>query len=776
MATIDKISYFNPPVAPIKGQDGQIVRYAELKPRRSLTLSQIHSLITEDQTLKELIEGLRSQETADLRREYKNSRLPFVTFSADFSDSKRSKSGVTNPTGYLCLDFDHIGSEAQVEDLKQKLSKDPQLGPVLLFRSPSGDGLKVVIELDQEIKGDPDIKRAFKAVDFYIKETYKLEIDPACKNIDRTCYLSYDPEAILTDGLTTFDIDLWESRIPAPVEVRPQPQTRPQTIDQRPLRETIGSGSSDDLDRAIRAVEDIESSGIDITSDYSVWLRIGYALSTLGEAGRDLYHRVSKYYPDYNYEDTDRQFTACLASDQRGGSGVRLESLFAIAREAGVDLRPDPEYISSLRSQKFDPATDFGGSEAYQGSQRVNPSDPTYNPAKSPENDLIGQTRQILRDIDSRLKRGNLTPSQVEDLLRDQIRQIQEVSPQSSPDWLLAPTTEDQITEEESKLPEGLITGYKIGDQTLEIGAGCLTGFVAPTNHGKTILLLNLILNCAKKYPDKKFILFTYEERSNRIIEYLLNIYLEDLRLSQTSTNRRVLKGYYKYNRSLTYFDPQVCQDFNDRKDLFYRTYIETGRILIKYVDSDSRTLCNQLRYLSEKGIGGVFVDYMQFIPKDPRSKAPTRQEELKQICISLKDTANETGLPIVLACQFNREVACMLDIHPTKVGEAGDIERILSEMYGLWQFGKKERQLSQAESNDPDYKYWRDKADQVSLSYHDKPIEQGGLLIEVLKSRDLPTGKKDLFTLYKDTGRLIPNDTEQTLISRPDWDFAQLL
>ena len=65
--------------------------------------------------------------------------------------------------------------------------------------------------------------------------------------------------------------------------------------------------------------------------------------------------------------------------------------------------------------------------------------------------------------------------------------------------------------------------------------------------------------------------------------------------------------------------------------------------------------------------------------------KTYSRQEELKQICISLKDIAVETGLPIILGAQFNRTVTNPLHLHATKIGEAGDIERIANLIIGLW-------------------------------------------------------------------------------------------
>ena len=51
--------------------------------------------------------------------------------------------------------------------------------------------------------------------------------------------------------------------------------------------------SSNNLDADIKAlVEQVEASGIDITSNYQDWLDIGFALvEALGEDGRDFFHR-----------------------------------------------------------------------------------------------------------------------------------------------------------------------------------------------------------------------------------------------------------------------------------------------------------------------------------------------------------------------------------------------------------------------------------------------------------------------------------------------------
>ena len=83
---------------------------------------------------------------------------------------------------------------------------------------------------------------------------------------------------------------------------------------------------------------------------------------------------------------------------------------------------------------------------------------------------------------------------------------------------------------------------------------------------------------------------------------------------------------------------------------------------------------------------GAIFIDYIQLLNlPEGKYKTYSRQEEIKEICIALKDVAVETGLPIILGAQFNREVVNQLRIHATKIGEAGDIERIANLIVGFW-------------------------------------------------------------------------------------------
>ena len=47
-------------------------------------------------------------------------------------------------------------------------------------------------------------------------------------------------------------------------------------------------------------VREIEQRAIDITPNYKDWVELGFALvDGLGENGREYYHRISRFYPNY---------------------------------------------------------------------------------------------------------------------------------------------------------------------------------------------------------------------------------------------------------------------------------------------------------------------------------------------------------------------------------------------------------------------------------------------------------------------------------------------
>jgi len=93
----------------------------------------------------------------------------------------------------------------------------------------------------------------------------------------------------------------------------------------------------------------IESTSIDIAPNYTDWRDLGFALAdALGENGRNYYHRLSLFYPSYSQSETDKQYSACLASH---GHGVTVKTLYHLAKSAGIDIAIKTQ-TNSVASQK----------------------------------------------------------------------------------------------------------------------------------------------------------------------------------------------------------------------------------------------------------------------------------------------------------------------------------------------------------------------------------------------------------------------------------------
>lgn len=133
-----------------------------------------------------------------------------------------------------------------------------------------------------------------------------------------------------------FNPDDWNAAASEKVPAAPSPTVGTSS---NPPSKGVAAGWG--INPAILAlVEAVEASGIDITSTYSDWLTIAFALvSEFGEDGRAIFHRLSRFYPHYDYNDADRQYSHCLND---GSREITIASLFHIAKLYGVrwDLPP----------------------------------------------------------------------------------------------------------------------------------------------------------------------------------------------------------------------------------------------------------------------------------------------------------------------------------------------------------------------------------------------------------------------------------------------------
>ena len=247
---------------------------------------------------------------------------------------------------------------------------------------------------------------------------------------------------------------------------------------------------------------------------------------------------------------------------------------------------------------------------------------------------------------------------------------------------LLKPSSEQGIIDEIRNTSPGLRVGMKIGGIDLELPGGAITIIAGPTSHGKTTLLINLALGLLKQNSNKSIYFFSYEESRSSIISLFLNTFLGK---ELSKNNRRSIESFFREGHC-KHLKEEAKEDFLRDKTVFFETLLDNGRLNVHYSEMTAEQVCQAIKYLKKnrEDIGAIFIDYMQLLNLLDSGKL-SRQEQLKHVCLMLKDCAVETGLPIILGAQFNRQVSCEADLSPIYISEAGDIERIASLILGFW-------------------------------------------------------------------------------------------
>jgi hypothetical protein len=157
-------------------------------PHKTATIFQIYNAITGD-FYKERTDKLRSIVDPKQARQFKANNFDYCTFSGVFTSRNDKK--IVQHSGLMAVDFDHLPN---LEEVRQSLLVDEYFDTQLLFVSPSGDGLKWIIEIDTRKAPHGEY---FASVANYILQTYSVEVDKSGKDISRACFLPHDPQAFI---------------------------------------------------------------------------------------------------------------------------------------------------------------------------------------------------------------------------------------------------------------------------------------------------------------------------------------------------------------------------------------------------------------------------------------------------------------------------------------------------------------------------------------------------------------------------------------------------
>jgi replicative DNA helicase len=91
---------------------------------------------------------------------------------------------------------------------------------------------------------------------------------------------------------------------------------------------------------------------------------------------------------------------------------------------------------------------------------------------------------------------------------------------------------------------------------------------------------------------------------------------------------------------------------------------------------SEIRSRCRRMK--SGHGLSAVFIDYLQLVHPSVLSKGVNRNEELSNICRTLKTTAKDLEVPIIALAQLNRGVEARTDKRPllSDLRDSGSLEQ----------------------------------------------------------------------------------------------------
>lgn len=170
-------------------------------PVQTITLQDLISNIKtgtyqEDVNTIRMAIGMGKPERAD---ELKKNLLAF-TPSATYSGG-RKKEFIQEYNQIIHLDFDYIDEEDLIHITTQTASIPYTLA---CFKSPSGNGLKVFIQVDS-LLNHHDL--AYKQVQEYYEKQLGINADPKCKDVTRLCFVSFDENAYYNPLATIFAVN-----------------------------------------------------------------------------------------------------------------------------------------------------------------------------------------------------------------------------------------------------------------------------------------------------------------------------------------------------------------------------------------------------------------------------------------------------------------------------------------------------------------------------------------------------------------------------------------
>ena len=259
----------------------------------------------------------------------------------------------------------------------------------------------------------------------------------------------------------------------------------------------------------------------------------------------------------------------------------------------------------------------------------------------------------------------------------------------------------------------GLQTGFTFFDKAVRGGfrPGELSIILAPTNRGKTAVLVNLgrgLLSAGYRVVHYSLEM-NYESMIDRYISSLTNIRINDLTSIDLRELATILQNYSIYTQ----------------KDVIVKYY---SPHTVSTVDLDAHL--QQLTIDENKKVDAVILDYADLLK--PVRVYKEKRHELGAIHVELKQLGDKYGIPIITASQTNR------------AGELLDYSKNPGTLKGVKSLSVAHIAEDWSKAGIADYIFGL----RAPIPYSKLTHEEQLLIMDVLKSRFSKRGEKILFKM----------------------------
>jgi replicative DNA helicase len=205
----------------------------------------------------------------------------------------------------------------------------------------------------------------------------------------------------------------------------------------------------------------------------------------------------------------------------------------------------------------------------------------------------------------------------------------------------------------------GLTSGFHDIDQmTTGFQPGNFVIIAARPGMGKTSFALNMAVAAARE-ASEPIAFFSLEMSNNELIQRLI---CAEARISMNDMRRGNIKQHQWEDISRAMGTLNELAIYLD----------DLGALTV----SDVRSRCRRLK--STVGLAAIFIDYLQLLRPGVLARNSNRNEELSEICRTLKMTAKDLAVPIVALAQLNRGVEIRSEKRPmlADLRDSGSLEQ----------------------------------------------------------------------------------------------------